>query len=62
MGFFKSLARAGFDAVLLPVEIVKDVATMGNSLADHTGYAEPFTWQRLKKIGRDLEDARDALE
>lgn len=57
MGFFSKLAKAAIDTAMLPVEVVKDFATFGNVLD-----GEPYTLDRLKQIGRDIEEAKKALD
>lgn len=56
MGFLGSLVKATIDTVLVPVEIVKDVATMGGALTDEK---EPYTLSRSKKVIEDVEQAGD---
>lgn len=59
MGLFGALARTVIHVASLPVEIVKDVATMGGN---STGEDEPYTVSKLKKIGRDVEDIGDEID
>jgi len=62
MGFFTALqkvAKATVDVVVTPVEVVKDIATMGGLLTDEN---EPYTVQRLKKAKENLEDSYDELD
>jgi len=59
MGFFKNIASAVVQTALLPVEVVKDVATMGGACTDQRA---PYTFQRLQKVGRKIEDAVDDLD
>jgi len=59
MGFFKKLTKGVIDTALLPVEVVKDVATLGGVSVDED---EPFTKKRLKKVLDDLEAAYDSLD
>ena len=59
MGFFKKLTKAAVDTVLLPVEVVKDVTTLGGALTDEE---EPYTVKRGKKIKDAIEDAYDNLD
>lgn len=58
MGLFEKLASAVVQTALLPVEVVKDVATMGGMCTDQR---IPYTAQRLKKLGRTVESAIDDL-
>lgn len=59
MGFFKNLAKIGFDTVTAPIEVVKDVGTFGGL---NTDQEEPYTMQRLRKLAEDIEDTRDSLD
>ena len=59
MGFFKSLTRAAFNVASLPVEIVKDVATLGGVATDSP---EPYTIRKLKQIQDNCEDAAESLD
>lgn len=51
---FDKLLKAAIGTVLLPVEIVKDVATMGAELTDERG---SYTGRRLKNIGKNIDQA-----
>lgn len=55
MGFFSGLAKAAFDVATAPIEIVKDVVTLG-------GAATGNTVKRAEQIAADLEEARDGLD
>jgi hypothetical protein len=59
MGFFGSLTKTVLDVVVLPVEIVKDVATLGGSLTDEK---EPYTMQRLRQANKDMNKTIDSLD
>lgn len=56
MGFLGKLIGTVVDVAITPVEIVKDIATMGGALNDED---EPYTLQRLKKANKKLSDAAD---
>ena len=60
MGFLGKLLGAAVDVALTPVEIVKDIATMGGALEDEPA---PYTIQQLgkaaKKLSESAEDASD---
>jgi hypothetical protein len=56
MGFLGKLIGATMDVVLTPVEIVKDIATMGGVLNDEN---QPYTLQRLNKATKKISDAAD---
>lgn len=59
MSFFGSIAKAAIDTAMIPVEVVKDVATLGSLLSDDSG---SYTKERAKRICEDLEDAYDDLD
>ena len=54
---FKKVTKAMVDTALIPVDVAVDVVTMGRALEDD----EPATWERLKKIKDDLQDAYNEL-
>lgn len=59
MGLFGKLLKTTFDVVTLPVDIVKDVATMGGVLTDEN---KPYTAQKFERLGDDLEEVRDEVD
>jgi len=59
MTIFGKLLKTTFDVVTLPVDIVKDVATMGGVLTDEN---KPYTAQKFERIGDDLEGVRDEVD
>ncbi len=59
MGFFSSFAKTVLDVAVLPVEVVKDVATLGGSL---TNQQEPYTLRRLKQANTDMNKTIDSLD
>ena len=59
MGLFGKLLKTTFDLVTLPVDIVKDVATMGGVLTDEN---EPYTAKKFKRLGDDMEEVRDEVD
>jgi len=58
MGFFEKLIGTGIDIVSAPVEVVKDVVTLGGVL---TSEDEPYTFTRAKEVGRDVDELMDEL-
>jgi hypothetical protein len=58
MSFLSKLVKAGIDTVSLPVAIVKDIATLGGAI---TETRRPYTMQKLRDIGEDIEEAKDEL-
>jgi len=59
MSIFKKLTKAAVDAVLTPVDLVKDAASLGGAL---DGQDEPYTVRRLKKVRESLQQAYEELE
>lgn len=59
MGLFGKLLKTTFDVVTLPVDIVKDVATMGGVLSDEE---KPYTAQKFEKLGDDLDNIGNELD
>lgn len=51
---FDKLLKAAIGTVLLPVEVVKDAATLGGTLTDED---EPYTSQRLGNIFKNIDEA-----
>lgn len=59
MGFFSSLTKAALNVVVTPIDMVKDVATLGGALTDQK---EPYTVSRLKQADKDLNKAIKSLD
>lgn len=59
MGLFGALLRTAIHVVELPVDVVKDVVTMGGVLTDKH---EPYTARKLGKIIDDTEDIEDEVD
>ena len=59
MGLFGKILKTTFDVVTLPVDVVKDVATMGGVLTDEN---KPYTAQKFERLGDDLEEVRDEVD
>lgn len=59
MSVFGKLTAAVVETVLLPVELVKDVATLGGSVI---GNDETFTGKRLRSIQDDLDRAVEEMK
>lgn len=61
MGFLKSLGsltKAVVDVAVTPVEVVKDVATLGGLSTDRGSYVA----ERVGKFKENLENAYDELD
>lgn len=59
MGFWKKMCAATIETALLPVDLVKDVATLGGSVL---GNDTTYTGDRLRSIGGDIESALNELK
>lgn len=53
MSLFGQLVRTVVNVVALPVEVVRDVVTLGGVA---TGQETPYTVQRLEKLKEEAED------
>ena len=53
---FKNLMKAVVGTALLPVDVAKDVVTLGGLLTDDD---EPATVKRLGQVGKNLDRAID---
>jgi hypothetical protein len=58
MSIFGKLLKTGFDIVTTPVDVVKDIATLGGVLSDQH---KTYTAQKLNKLADDAEEIRDEL-
>lgn len=56
---FQKVTKAAIDIAVLPVEVVKDAATLGGML---TGEGESYSWKRIKQADENLGDAYDAID
>jgi len=59
MGFFGKVLSATIKTTLLPVDAVKDVATLGGL---NTNRDESYTGEKLKDIKKTLDKAMKDLE
>lgn len=54
MKLFGQLVRTLVNTAMLPVEVVKDVATLGGVCTK--GDFQPYTAERIKKLAEDAEE------
>lgn len=54
MKLFAQLVRTVVNVAMLPVEVVKDVVTLGGVCTK--GELEPYTAERLKKLADDAKE------
>lgn len=59
MSIFGKLLKTGLDVITTPVDVVKDVATLGGAL---TGERQTYTGKKLERLGDDVEEIRDELD
>lgn len=59
MSIFGKLLKTGFDIVTTPIDVAKDVVTLGGELTDQR---EPYTAKKLKRLRDDAEEIRDELD
>ena len=58
MGLFGSILKTGFDVVTSPIEVAKDVVTMGGVCV---GEDETYTGKRLKRLAKETEEIDEEL-
>ena len=56
MSIFGSILKTVIDTATLPIEVAKDVVTLGGVV---TGEHQTYTDKRLEKLSDDLEDISD---
>jgi len=59
MGFFSSLTKLALDVIVTPIEIVKDVVTLGGELTDEKG---TYTGRKIYDIKNDFYELKDSLD
>ena len=59
MGLFGKVTQGLIDTVLVPVDVVKDIATLGGV---NTDQKEPYTLQKMKKLKDKAEDIYNSLD
>jgi hypothetical protein len=52
MSLFGKLVRTAVNVVALPIEVAKDVVTLGNIASGD----RPYTLQRIEQLKREAED------
>lgn len=57
MGFLSKLTKSALSVVVLPLDIVKDIVTIGGALDD----SEPATTKRLGKAADALNESLEDL-
>ncbi len=59
MSLFGKFTKTLLHTVSAPIDVVKDVVTLGGALADED---EPYTSKKVKKIMDDLEEVGDEID
>ena len=58
MGLFGKLLKTAIDVATTPIDIVKDVVTLGGSITDE----ESALVKKAKRLQNDLEEVRDEVD
>jgi hypothetical protein len=59
MSIFGKLVKTAFDTVTLPIDVAKDVVTMGGAMTEKD---KPYTVEKLKKLLDDGKELRDEID
>ena len=59
MGLFSKILKGTIQVATTPIDVVKDVATMGGVLTDQD---ESYTEKKLRKLSETAEDIEDAID
>ena len=59
MELFGKLLKTAIHTATAPVEIIKDVATLGGLLTDED---ESYTAQRIRKLAKDTKEIGEAVD
>lgn len=59
MGLLGKLLKTAIDVATIPVDVAKDVITMGGTLTDKN---RPYTSEKLRRLNYDVEEIRDAAD
>tara|TARA_R110002020_G_scaffold475890_1_gene713797 strand:+ start:47064 stop:47249 length:186 start_codon:yes stop_codon:yes gene_type:complete len=59
MSFLGKLTRAAVGVVVSPIDIAKDVVTMGGALTDKD---EPYSVTRAKQVANDITSLPDEID
>jgi hypothetical protein len=60
MSIVGKLLKTAFDVVTVPVDVIKDVATLGGAVNDKRGGT--YTGDKLRRLGQDSEEIRNELD
>ena len=59
MRIFGKITKGLIDSALLPIDIAKDIVTLGGI---NTNQEEPYTVKKIKKLRDEAEDIYDSLD
>lgn len=59
MSIFGKLLKTGLDVVTSPIDVVKDVVTLGGAV---TGERQTYTGKKIERLGDDLEEIREEVD
>lgn len=59
MGLFNKLIKTGLNVVTTPIDIVKDVGTLGGLITDQD---KPYTVQKAKKLLDNAGEIQDEID
>lgn len=59
MGLFGKITQGIIDTALIPLDITKDIMTLGGAITDQE---EPYTLQKTKKLRDKVEDIYNSLD
>lgn len=59
MGIFGKITQGLIDTALIPVDVAKDVVTLGGVTTDQD---DPYTLEKARKLKKKLEDIYDSLD
>ena len=59
MGLFGKIAQGLIDTALIPVDVAKDVVTLGGVTTDQD---DPYISEKVKKLRKKLEDIYNSLD
>lgn len=59
MSIFGKLLKTAVDVATSPIDVVKDIATMGGAV---NGRRQTYIGEKLEQLGEDLEEIREELD
>lgn len=59
MGLLGKLLKTTIDIATLPIDVTKDVVTLGGTLTDKS---KPYTAHKFERLGDDAEELRNTID